>query len=566
VHAALHSVAADAASCGFPVTTAPNGQVHASIASDGAQGAIVTWQDARSARVNIFAQHLFNSGAADPAWPVDGRALLTDSVAMATASGGQTAPVIIPDGAGGAIVAWQDLRSAVTETDVFAQHVLANGVVDPNWKENGVALCTIEGEQKTLAMISDGAGGAIVTWMDSRPGTSVTDIFAQHVLASGIVDPRWPANGATICAAPRQQELPVIVADGAGGAIISWHDARSLTTGLDIYAQHVLESGALDRAWPVDGRAICEALGDQGGPTITRDATNGAIVAWSDSRVAGTSHIFAHHVLGPGVVDAAWPVNGRAISGAATSEGAALAVSDGVGGAIVSWQAVTAHLNVFAQHVRATGVVDPGWPAGGRALSLAPRLQTHTQITADGAGGAIVAWDEDSQDVVAQHVLATGTLDPAYPANGRSICALASQQGDPALVATGDGGAIVAWTDNRGGVSTDIFAVQVLSVDTADVPPPPQREFTFARATPNPGRGLLTLRFALTRRAQVRLVVYDLTGRRVRELVAATRSAGEQAVTWDLRDDDGRVVQAGLYVARLDVEGLTATQKLVALK
>jgi len=67
-----------------------------------------------------FAQHVLFSGELDAAWPVDGRALLTDPLAMESADGGQTSPVIITDGAGGAIVAWQDNRSSVTETDISA--------------------------------------------------------------------------------------------------------------------------------------------------------------------------------------------------------------------------------------------------------------------------------------------------------------------------------------------------------------------------------------------------------------------------------------------------------------
>src|SRR5262249_32978158 len=157
--------------------------------------AIITWQDARLPRVNIFAQHVLAAGDVDPAWPVDGRALLADPLAMASAVSGQSSPVIVADGEGGAIVAWQDLGSAVTEFDLVAQHVLASGAVDPTWPANGTALVVIEGEQSHPAIVSDGATGAIVTWVGSRPGSSVTDIYCQHMLRSGVVDPRWPASG-----------------------------------------------------------------------------------------------------------------------------------------------------------------------------------------------------------------------------------------------------------------------------------------------------------------------------------------------------------------------------------
>jgi hypothetical protein len=362
------------------------------------------------------------------------------------------------------------------------------------------------------------------------------------------------------------QEFPVIVEDGTGGAIIAWDDARSSTSGFDVYAQHVLNSGVVDPAWPANGRALCAADGDQGRATITADGAHGAIVAWTDARIVGTDHIFAQHVLASGAVDPAWTVNGTAVSNAAVLESLPIAVPDGAGGAIVNWQGFTVELNMYVQHVLATGVVDPAWPAGGRALTDADQQQTHAAIAPDGAGGAVIAW-EGSFDVVAQHVLAAGTLDPLYPESGRLLCDNPSPRGDPAVVATGGGGAIVAWTDSRNGATgADIFALQVLAASTTDVPGSSPAEFTLARPSPNPARGSLTLRYALPRQALVRLAVFDIAGRRVRELRSGTEPAGAHAIDWDLRDERGAPVGVGTYFARLEVERRALTQKVTRVR
>jgi hypothetical protein len=244
-----------------------------------------------------------------------------------------------------------------------------------------------------------------------------------------------------------------------------------------------------------------------------------------------------------------------------------LAVSDGTGGAVVTWQAFTVHLNMYAQHVTALGAVDPAWPADGRALSLTERQQDHGAIASDGAGGAIVAW-EDSFDIVAQHVLASGALDSAYPDTGRPVCNLSSQQAGPAVVATGGGGAIVTWADSRNAPTTgvDLFALEVLAAGTVSVPATVPPTVTFARPSPNPASGIATLSFTLPRAGGVRLAIYDIAGRRVRELASGATPAGEHAIRWDLRDDAGHAVGAGLYFARLETEGLTFTKKLTALR
>ena len=565
--AAPRRAAAEWPHCGRAIAAASDAQDHSAVTTDGAGGAIVTWHDERFPNVNIFAQHVVASGELDTAWPIDGQALLTDSLALRTADGGQTSPVIVSDGEGGAIVAWEDNRSPVTETDVFAQHILGSGAVDRAWPADGAPLSVIAGLQNTLAIASDGtggpgvAGGAFVVWMDTRPGTSVVDIFAQHILGSGHVDPRWPANGLAVCSAPGRQEFPVIVEDGAGGAIVSWDDLRNSATGDDIFAQHVLATGVVDPVWPVNGRALCTASGDQGRPTITSDGAHGAVVAWTDGRVANTFHIFAEHLLATGVVDPAWPVNGRGISDAGVIESRPLAVPDGQGGAIVNWQAFTVHVNMFAQHIEGTGIVDPAWPAGGRALSHRDRLQDLAEIVPDGSGGAVVAWN-DSNDVVAQHVLATGGLDPAYPDSGRRLCDLDDQRGGLALVATGAVGAIASWTDSRNGKDTDIYAVQVLEAEPLSVPGDGGGTVLFLAASPNPARASLTLRFALVQAGEARLAIYDLAGRRVRELFSGARSAGEQSIAWDLRDADGIAVRPGLYFARLEAAGRSLTKRL----
>ncbi len=75
------------------------------------------------------------------------------------------------------------------------------------------------------------------------------------------------------------------------------------------------------------------------------------------------------------------------------------------------------------------------------------------------------------------------------------------------------------------------------------------------RPVPNPFRTSTTVRFALPEAGPVDVAVYDLAGRRVRALVAASLDAGEQRITWDGRDDAGARVSAGIYFVRLSAAG-----------
>src|SRR5215470_2362948 len=357
----------------------------------------------------------------------------------------QAGPRIIADGAGGAIITWYDSRSG--DYDVYAQHVLASGAVDPAWPVNGRALCTATNSQYNPSIASDGAGGAIVAWTDYRT-LGVADIYAQHVRANGTVDPAWPADGRALCQAINAQVSPSIVADGAGGAIVAWEDDR--TGSGDIYAQHVLASGAVDGAWPGDGRALCTAAQDQVSPLIVTDGAGGAIAVWNDGRNGGANtDIYAQRVLASGTVDPAWPVNGRGVCTAVNNQSFAAIVSDDAGGAIITWQdARGGGLDVYAQHVLSNGIADVGWPPDGQAISTALNSQASPTITTDGAGGAIIAWYDfrnANDDIFAQHVQESGLVDPAWPANGRGICTNGGEQFFPTITGDGFGGAIITW-------------------------------------------------------------------------------------------------------------------------
>src|SRR5262252_9138371 len=112
---------------GRPLSTELGDQLGPVIAPDRADGAIVAWSDRRIIPFNLRAQHVRADGVVDVAWPLNGRALLTDSLARTIVTQGVESPAIASDGAGGAIVTWPDARSSVNGEDIYALHVRANG-------------------------------------------------------------------------------------------------------------------------------------------------------------------------------------------------------------------------------------------------------------------------------------------------------------------------------------------------------------------------------------------------------------------------------------------------------
>ena len=80
-----------------------------------------------------------------------------------------------------------------------------------------MAICTASSDQLQPQLTTDGAGGAIITWEDYRNDID-GDIYAQRVDSSGAVV--WAVNGEAVCIASKGQQDPWITTDGVGGAII----------------------------------------------------------------------------------------------------------------------------------------------------------------------------------------------------------------------------------------------------------------------------------------------------------------------------------------------------------
>ncbi len=83
---------------------------------------------------------------------------------------------------------------------------------------------------------------------------------------------------------------------------------------------------------------------------------------------------------------------------------------------------------------------------------------------------------------------------------------------------------------------------------------------------PNPFNPVTMIRFDLPQEAEVRLAIYDVTGRLVAALVDEYLEAGELAHLWDGKDESGQAVKSGIYFARLDAGEFTATRKMVLLR
>ena len=445
---------------GAPLCAIGGIQRRATIAEDGSGGVLVVWEDARHGANDIYAQRVPADLLAH-FWGANG-------IPICRAIGEQERPRIAPDGAGGAYIVWQDLRG--NYYDIFAQHLLEDGYYDWGWGEDGSAVCTSTGGQLEPQITSDGSGGAIVTWFDSRGGATF-DIYAMRLTTHAASAPGWVQNGVALCRAPGDQIYPQIGGDGEGGAFVTWTDWRN-GSAADIYVQRITAIGIVPACWPGDGLAVCSFAAVQESPIVVGNGRGRGLVAWTDWRSGATADIYAAS-LPTTAEEVEQPVDGTlAVEAAAdqlpsSSRTAVEPQSDGVGGAFVAWEDTRGGgIDVYAQRLRIDGRPAPGWPAGGVALGVPAAHRAAPVLASDGAGGVFVAWQEESggatgYDIRVQRLGPNGVVAAGWPPAGVAACAALGAQLFPSLATSTSGSVFVVWQDFRNGAAADIYAIHI---------------------------------------------------------------------------------------------------------
>jgi len=310
-------------------------------------------------------------------------------------------PRVTGDDDGGAIAVYEDIKSN-NQHDFYVQKISPEGEV--LWGEKGVLVGSAYKQCDSfheLHIVSDGSGGAIVTWggypsepdWELPPGQRPIE-YLTHVT-------KTDSNGSAVW----QREVRGVdhmISDGAGGVLIATDES---------YEQETLSIIKIDSEgnfpWAEEGASICcEGYSDHT-LGLTGDGKEGAIIIWQerkgepDERV---SQIFTQRIDAEGSLP--WGQDGLLLyttPGGAFSEEPKI-ISDGSGGAIAFWMqlkgerktelsllsSVVVLNDIYVQRVDADGNVlwvPDGVPINGYKGGAFPH---NLFVVSDDAGGAII--------------------------------------------------------------------------------------------------------------------------------------------------------------------------------
>ena len=283
-------------------------------------------------------------------------------------------PSIEADGQGGVFVCWQ--QHSTTDIFIAAQRISSDGRY--LWSQSGQQVSFGDGvrTQEYAEMIADPYdGGVFIAW-EYGP-----DLRVQKLDSSGRL--LWPDNG-TLASTISCYGISM-AADSLGGVFIG---SRGYDTAGNFapWLQHIDSQGT--RIWGDEGIRLSNRNNKvrlRNVRVVSGPQPGTAIVCWAEGSASNNEdQTWAQLFNGDG--QSRWTQHGIPLSITPSGERDQVwAISDGRGGAFVSWTSRGIH-NEIVQHIDSTGAL----PLGKDGYFFCNGFEEYGMIS-DGSGGAIIA-------------------------------------------------------------------------------------------------------------------------------------------------------------------------------
>lgn len=278
---------------------------------------------------------------------------------------------------------------------------------DTLWVRDGLVVAGGPSQQSYPCVLADGAGGAFISWSDDGSGTRLLRIDAFGAPVAG-----WPVSGVQVSAVPATLPGARLLPDGEGGVIACWLESlpgQPLSTQA-LWAKRFGANGVPAPGWDA---VVDTARWNNIWETVA-DGSGGIIIAYSNPSDVTTLRVT--RISATGAYPAGWAPGSVQVGGASSIYSCAV-VADGAGGAFAAWSTSSVY-ECRLTHVGPNGSVAAGWTSQGTNLDASIHENSLVLLVADGAGGTYVSWVRTGSEPFASHFTAGGALHDGWPAGG----------------------------------------------------------------------------------------------------------------------------------------------------
>ena len=505
-------------------------------------GVIFVWEDKRTGESLIVTQKLTDQSVADGVcevnWEPNGLVLHP-----AFNDNAQMAPQIAPAGEG----AFIGFHCVVDDNmAVFLTLIEGNGAIP--WGEPVSLTESFNGSpldyQQELKICPDGYGGVLAAWSELRleeHGWS-TEVYTQRLNAAG--NRLWSSDGVRISEDDQESILVDLLADETGGVYLLW--CGGLWSNYDVWLQHLDSNGDVVTGWPQGGLAICTAGYDQEegvlAPFYDGELVAGVYAVWNDLRNNESGDdIYAQKVTSGGSI--LWDTDGIPLATEISTQLICQLEPDGNNGFNLLWQDFSNEYDydLYLQQYDPNG--NPIWSLEESALSQAINDQKEAAFTVNTATDTtrlITVWSDyrldDSGDIYGQ-ILGNDRERLWEDADGAAVNTVTRHQEEVVICSDQTAGAYVGWIDGRSSGKQDInniYAQHVYPYHVVQsVGGTMVSDFRLRQNYPNPFNPETTIEFELLRGQQIKLIVYNILGEEVAKLIDAYRQNGLYRINFD---------------------------------
>jgi hypothetical protein len=387
---------------------------------------VCIWSDTRNGDRGIYAQKMSPDG--ELLWADEGIEV-NDAVSI------QDFPVAITTENNDVIIAWWNLIDW-NMLELRAQKIDAIGNLQ--WDGEGLLLFSNESILHDIHIINDDSDGVLIFWNTNGP-----ELLGLHILNDGSIAPGWNINGNQIIT--QYHNYLDIIADGYGGAVLSW------TNSNDLYMQRVDGSGIL--LWGDNGTSLCNEDDIQDRVTISTNNDGIYYFFWRDYRNSSVN-IYMQKVDQDG--NKLW-LDDLLLQGSIYAN-QIKSVMGNEGYPIICW---SSNGHIYAQKIDSNGNIL--WELNGLPICL-DEYCSYFDLQSDNYNGCWITWDRwfyPNANIYIQHVNGSGTI--LLEENGMSICSADYTRGCPVINTSNNDEIFISWEDWRTG-SASLYS-QIINFD-----------------------------------------------------------------------------------------------------
>jgi len=466
----------------------------------------------------------------------------------------QHIPNIAVNDSGVFVIVWQDYRT-YPKKNYYAQWYSSDGSKRGNNKRIN-DMADIAGQVKPQVAINK-KGETVAVWEDFRAGSGSSDIYFQRFDGFGnAIGANVRVNETT---GTGQRTSPDIAIDSSGNFVVVWTGTG--LNSLDIWRQKYNNSGT-----KIGSNTLVNDDGtnkDQGDPAIAMTESGNYVVAWFDLRSGTNVDIYAMRFGGlAGGPTTNFKVNDDI--GTTHQRNPDVGIDETGAFKIVWDDERNGNKDIYAQSYSSSGNVDgTNWKVNNNTASTD---ESYPSIGIDKSGNSVIAW-QDFRDSQKNHI-----FSQRYSVNGNAVesntrLTLSDTTHQIRVsVKLWNNRIYSVWENTNVTVGSEDIVSNILDwnspytnvIENSGAVP---NSVNLFQNYPNPFNPSTVITYSLTTGSHILISVYDLSGRKVDELINQEQSAGTHSITFT-----GKTLSSGIYICRLETPFSVKLLKLILVK